>query len=107
MGTLIAFRVGYADAEVIEKEFGNTFPAKVIADLNRYEVVVKLLEDGTNREPFRARMLPPLENRIGRKEKLIARSRERFAVRRDVIEDKLNRWMVSMDADSESTGQKP
>jgi hypothetical protein len=68
---------------------------------------VKLLEDGTNREPFRARMLPPLENRIGRKEKLIARSRERFAVPRAVIEDKLNRWMVSMDADSEPTGQKP
>ena len=87
------FRVGYADAEVMEKEFGNTFSASAIADLNRYEVVVKLLEDGANREPFRARMLPPLENRIGRKEKLIARSRQRFAVRRPVIEAKLNRLM--------------
>ena len=38
-------------------------------------------------------MLPPLENQIGRKEKLIARSRERFAVRRAVIEKKLRRWM--------------
>ena len=104
VGTLIAFRVGYADAEVMEKEFGKTFPASTIADLNRYEAVVKLLEDGTNKEPFRARMLPPLENRIGRKEKLIARSRERFAVRRAVIEDKLNRWMASMDADSKPTG---
>ena len=106
VGTLIAFRVGYTDAEVMEKEFGNTFPASVIADLNRYEAVVKLLEDGTNREPFRARMLPPLENRIGRKEKLIARSRERFAVRRAVIEDKLNRWMDSADEGSKPTGQQ-
>jgi energy-coupling factor transporter ATP-binding protein EcfA2 len=105
VGTLITFRVGYPDAEVMEKEFGNTFPAIVIADLNRYEAVVKLLEDGTNREPFRARMLPPLENRIGRKEKLIARSRERFAVQRAVIEDKLNRWMASADANSKPTGQ--
>jgi energy-coupling factor transporter ATP-binding protein EcfA2 len=95
VGTLISFRVGYADAEVLEKEFGHTFPASAIADLNRYEVIVKLLEDGANREPFRARMLPPLENRVGRKDKLIARSRERFAVRRRVIEDKLNRWMDS------------
>jgi energy-coupling factor transporter ATP-binding protein EcfA2 len=93
-GTLISFRVGYADAEVLEKEFGNTFPATAIADLGRYEAVVKLLTDGTNNQPFRAKMLPPLENRIGRKEKLIARSRERFAVRRAVIEDKLNRWMA-------------
>jgi hypothetical protein len=106
VGTLIAFRVGYADAEVMEKEFGHTFPAATIADLNRYEAVVKLLEDGTNKEPFRARMLPPLENRIGRKEKLIARSRERFAVRRVIIEDKLKRWMAPVDAASKPTGQR-
>jgi type IV secretion system coupling TraD/TrwB family protein len=93
VGTLIAFRVGYLDAEVLEKEFGKTFSASALADLNQYEAVVKLLEDGTNREPFRAKMLPPLENRIGRKEKLIALSRERFATLRDIVDDKLNRWM--------------
>ncbi len=104
VGTLISFRVGYSDAEIMEKEFGKAFPASALADLSRYEAIVKLLEDGTNREPFRAKMLPPLENRIGRKEKLIARSRERFAVRRAVIEDKLHRWMASVEAASKSTG---
>jgi hypothetical protein len=98
VGTLISFRVGYADAEVLEKEFGQAFPASAIADLNRYEAIVKLLEHGANREPFRAKMLPPLENRVGRKDKLIARSRERFAMKRAVIEAKLNRWMTSADA---------
>jgi SNF2 family DNA or RNA helicase len=39
-------------------------------------------------------MLPPLENRIGRKDRLIALSRERFAMPRKLIEDKLNRWMA-------------
>jgi hypothetical protein len=97
VGTLIAFRIGHTDAEVMEKEFGNTFPASTLADLTRYEAVVKLLEDGTNATPFRAKMLPPLENRIGRKEKLIRRSRERFAIPRAVIEDKLNRWMKSVE----------
>jgi hypothetical protein len=38
---------------------------------------------------------PPLENRIGRKAKLIAQSRERFAMPRAKIDDKLNRWMAS------------
>ena len=94
VGTLISFRIGNTDAEVMEKEFGNTFVASSLVDLDRYEAVVKLLEDGTNREPFRAKMLPPLENRIGRKEKLIARSRERFATPRGEIERKLNRWMI-------------
>ena len=93
VGTLIAFRIGYTDAEVMTKEFGKTFPATALADLDRYEAIVKLLVAGANREPFRAKMLPPLENRIGRKAKLIALSRERFAMPRAVIEAKLKRWM--------------
>jgi len=95
VGTLIVFRVGHTDAEVIEKEFGKTFPASAIGDLDRYEAVVKLLDDGTNRTPFRAKMLPPLESRLGKKDKLIARSRERFSIPRALIDQKLNRWMTS------------
>lgn len=93
VGTLIAFRIGYADAEVMTKEFGKTIPATSLADLARYEAVVKLLVEGANQEPFRTKMLPPLENRVGRKQKLIARSRERFAMPRAKIEGKLKRWM--------------
>jgi hypothetical protein len=93
VGTLIAFRIGYTDAEVMEKEFGKTFPPSALTDLNRYEAIVKLLEDGANREPFRAKMLPPLENRVGRKEKLIARSRERFAIPRAIADNKIKTWI--------------
>src|SRR4029077_17926650 len=42
VGTLIAFRVGYADAEIMTKEFGGTFTAGALADLGRYEAAVKL-----------------------------------------------------------------
>ena len=96
VGTLVAFRIGYTDAEVMEKEFGKTIPATSLADLERYEAVVKLLVEGSNLEPFRAKMLPPLENRVGRRAKLIALSRERFAMPRAKIEDKLRRWMAAM-----------
>jgi hypothetical protein len=44
----------------------------------------------TKYSPF----LPPLENLIGRRDKLVALSRQQFATRRAVIEDKLNRWMA-------------
>jgi len=52
VGTSIAFRIGHTDAEVMEKEFGKTFSVNMLADLNRYEAAVKLLEDGTNKMPF-------------------------------------------------------
>jgi hypothetical protein len=102
VGTLIAFRIGYADAEILEKEFGKTFSASTLADLDRYEAVVKLLEDGTNRQPFRATMLPPLNGPVGRKDKLIARSRERFATPRAIVEDRLARWIRTMGDFSEA-----
>jgi hypothetical protein len=95
-GTLISFRIGNTDAEVMAKEFGNAFPESVLVDLDRYEAAVKLLEDGMNREPFRAKMLAPLENRIGRRDKLIALSRQRFAVPRAKIDEKLKRWIDSL-----------
>jgi len=100
VGTLIAFRIGYTDAEVMTKEFGKTIPATALADLERYEAVVKLLVEGANQEPFRAKMLPPLENRVGRRDKLIVLSRERFSMPRAKIEAKLKRWMASMTAPS-------
>jgi hypothetical protein len=97
VGTLIAFRVGSTDAEVLKKEFGNVFEIQQFADLNQYEVMVNLLESGTNRMPFRGRTLEPMENRVGRKEKLIARSREQFATQRTMVENKLNRWIAGQD----------
>jgi len=103
VGTLITFRVGHVDAEVLEKELGDSYRASTLANLGRYEAVVKLLEDGTNWDPFRAKMLPPIENRVGKKEQLVARSRERFAAPRVVVEDKLNRWMAKAVAPPKTT----
>ena len=93
VGTLITFRIGNTDAEVLAKEFGNTVPAKALADLEAYEIVIKLLENGTNAEPFRGKTLAPLANRVGRRQKLIARSRERFSTDRKTVEEKLQRWV--------------
>jgi hypothetical protein len=101
VGTLISFRIGNTDAEIIEKEFGGAFPVSALADLARYEAVVKLLQAGANREPFRAKMFPPLETHIGRKEKLIAQSRERFATPRTVVDDKISRWMAPFEESPE------
>ncbi len=92
VGTLISFRIGHADAEVMAKEFGETFSVNMLADLGRFEAAVKLLEDGSNRQPFLAKMLPPLKGATGRRDRFVARSRERFATRRGIVEKRLNRW---------------
>jgi len=95
VGTMIAFRVGHADAELLAKEFANTFIPAQFVELDRYQVFVRPLENGVTSTPFQAKTLSALEVRHMRRKKLIRRSRERFAAARIDIEERLNRWMTS------------
>ncbi len=93
VGTLICFHIGHTDAEVMEKAFGKELLAQQLVDLGRYEIAVLLSDNGESRFPFQAKTLAPLESRAGNKDKLIARSRERFTQARHVVEEKLLRWL--------------
>ena len=92
VGTLVSFRVGQADAEALEGEYGRSFVARQFVELEQYQVLVKLFERGALREPFRANTLPPLANHGRRRNELVANSRQRYAVPRSTVEAKLNRW---------------
>lgn len=93
VGTLISFRVGHADGDALHDEFGEEFHPRQFVDLEKFETLVSLHESDGSQAPFRASTLPPLQMRHERKHKLIARSRERFATPRKVIEEKLVRWL--------------
>jgi hypothetical protein len=77
----------------MEKVFGKELLARQLVDLDRHEIAVRLCENGKSRVPFQARTLPSLGFRVGAKEKLIARSRERFATIRATVENTLARWI--------------
>jgi hypothetical protein len=93
VGTMASFHVGHSDAEVLAKQFGNTFLPQQFVDLDRFAVFVKLLENGSDQTPFRGMTLHPLATHSGRRQKLIDRSRRRFAARRSVVEARLHRWI--------------
>src|SRR2546428_5047778 len=60
VGTMIAFRVGLSDAEVLEKEFYPEFTAGDFVNLPNYSLYLKLMVDGTVTRPFSADTLPPV-----------------------------------------------
>lgn len=95
VGTLIAFRVGYSDAYILEQELGHAFVASQFADLNRYEFILRLLQDGQLREPQRVGALPPLKTERHPHESRLRHCRTRFAQPRAIVEDRLRRWMES------------
>src|SRR3989339_1882977 len=95
VGTLIAFRVGAADAEFLEKEFFPTFTQEDLVNISKFDIYIKLMIDGVTSEAFSARTLPPLvinQENAAIKEKIVKVTRERYARPREVIEDKIIRW---------------
>ncbi len=85
----IAFRVGGADAAVLEEQFGRAFRAEQFTDLGRFTAYVKAVQGGIPTEPFRASMRPPIEANHGRRDTIIRESRRRFGRQRDVVENRL------------------
>ena len=98
VGTIVSFCVGNADAETLEKEFGRSHSAEQFTDLKRYEIIVKLLEDGAHFEPFRGKTLPKMGTHSFRREILIEQSRQRYSSKREIIENKIAKWMRSASA---------
>ncbi|MEK7653411.1 MAG: CxxC-x17-CxxC domain-containing protein [Patescibacteria group bacterium] len=94
VGTLVCFRVGAVDAEVLVKEFTPTFEEEDLVNLPSFNIYLKLMIDGITSDPFSATTLPPLfdEMLTGNQEKVIKVIHERYSHPRDIVEDKINRW---------------
>jgi len=92
VGTTVTFRVGSTDAEILAKEYAPTFTEEDLINLPKYNIYLKLMIDGVASRPFSALTLPPIAVRMDSMEKVVKVSRERYAVERSMIEDKIARW---------------
>lgn len=92
-GTIVSFRVGAADAELLEKEFEPVFMMNDLVNLPKYNIYLKLMIDGIAGDAFSATTLPPiLVETPGIDEKVIAVTRERYASSQAEVEEKIRRW---------------
>jgi len=93
VGSLVAFRVGYVDAEVLENSFGKDFPAERFTSLSNREIYAKLLVNGQDREPILGRTLPPTGMQHQRREKLIQLSCAKYSTPREKVERRIRDWL--------------
>lgn len=93
VGSQIAFRVGYRDAEALEAAFGKSISAPNFTTLGNGKVYAKILSDGRDLEPFMGRTHPPSGIRHGRRDHIIRRSRERYSSKKRDVERKINSWL--------------
>ncbi|QQR61092.1 type IV secretion system DNA-binding domain-containing protein [Candidatus Uhrbacteria bacterium] len=92
VGTIIAMRVGAADALAMETEFAPTFTPEDLVNITKFQIYLKLMVDGVATPPFSANTLPPIAARTDSQAKVVAVSRERYAEPRPVIEEKVLKW---------------
>ena len=90
VGTMITFRVGATDAEVLEKEFSPQFVIEDLVNLGFTQIYLKLMIDGLTSAPFSAVTLPPIEHPdVSYVNEIIAASREQFSRPRSEVEKEI------------------
>lgn len=90
VGTLVSFRVGEADASVLERQFGGDYTRAQFTGLENFELCARLL----NREPFLGRSLPPLATARNRRQAIVRRSQEKYSTNRKVVEERIEKWLL-------------
>ncbi len=58
-GTMVSFRIGVEDAEIMAKEFAPVFNEYDVINIDRFNAYVKLMINGTASRPFNMQTLPP------------------------------------------------
>ncbi|MEI8338210.1 MAG: type IV secretion system DNA-binding domain-containing protein, partial [bacterium] len=93
VGTMIAFRVGAFDAELLEKEFSPYFLAEDLVNLGFAQIYLKLMIDGVSSRPFSAKTLPPLKKpETNYTNEIILNTRAVFAKTRQSVEEDIKNW---------------
>jgi hypothetical protein len=104
VGTMVTFRVGAFDAEVLEKEFSPYFTAEDLVNLGFVQIYLKLMIDGVSSHPFSAMTLPPIEKpAISFKQDIIKSSRDLYARSKVMVEHEIKEWhkpVVSREVDN-------
>ncbi len=95
VGTIVCFRIGAEDAEFLEKEFLPYFSAQNLVNLAKRNIYVKLLIDGIASKPFSAVTLEsPNLPAQSCKDAIVENTRQRFATRRETVEQKIaGEWL--------------
>ncbi|OHA84296.1 MAG: hypothetical protein A2408_00785 [Candidatus Yonathbacteria bacterium RIFOXYC1_FULL_52_10] len=111
VGTMVVFRVGAFDAEILEKEFAPVFTAEDLVNLGVYQIYLKLMIDGVSSHPFSATTLGPIPRpALSLRDEVIASSRKNYAKPRADVEQAINDWYKPIeggDADEAPVRARP
>lgn len=90
VGTLVSFKIGVEDAELIAKEFAPVFNEYDVINIDKYHAYIKLLIDNAPAKPFQMQTYPPFKGDRDKAAKIKEYSRLKYGVEKSVIESDIN-----------------
>lgn len=100
VGTLLSFRIGSMDSELLEKEFMPEFTATDLVNLSQHHFYIKLMIDGIASHPFSAESLPPRPlPEIFYDKEIIENNQRRYGTSKEIVDRKINEeWESGKDS---------
>lgn len=93
VGTMICFRVGSYDAEILEKEFAPVFTMEDLVNLGKFQIYLKLMIDQVASQPFSAIGMAPIKAPDQSfREAVLNASREIYSRPRAEVEQMIKDW---------------
>jgi type IV secretion system coupling TraD/TrwB family protein len=90
-GSIVAFRVGGPDSEFLEKVLrSQMLSSTLFLGLKKHEVIASIPDGAAAPVPFIGHTLAPREYPAGRKQAIVALSREKYARSRSIVEPRVN-----------------
>ena len=85
-GTIVSFRIGVEDADILQKEFAPVFSAYDLVNVEQYTAYTKLLIDNTAAKPFSMLTYPPKAGNKELAEAIKELSRLKYGRPREIVE---------------------
>jgi hypothetical protein len=92
VGSIVSFRVGADDANVLAQEYNPVFKERDIINLGVREFYCKMSVNGEIREAFSGKTIDVPKVKESYVEEIIANSRNTYCERRDKVEEILAKW---------------
>jgi hypothetical protein len=89
VGSMIVFRVGTQDAEVLVKQFEPVFSENDLINIDNFKAYIRLLVNGQTVQPFNIHILPPQIGNLAMIEKLKEISRLKYGRDRQEVEKEI------------------
>lgn len=95
VGTIVTYSLGSRDSNVMKEVFSPYYDEIDIQNLPNFNIITKMIVDGTITKPFTAEIIRPWTRypKTGNKQKIVEHSRNTYGSEREIVASRVEKWI--------------